>query len=194
MADINEEITSINNVSQDVWIFGYGSLMWKPDFEFTDKKIGYIKGWRRRFWQGSTDHRGVPSRPGRVVTLIPSSDGEVWGVAYKVAESHITNVINYLDYREKGGYEKSNVIVEPFKINALLYVAVPGNPDWLGPADIAELAQQIVVCKGPSGTNREYLFKLAETIRLLGFKDPHIEDLEKRVQLLLAEKVNEEEN
>jgi len=89
--------------------------------------------------------------------------------------------------------KKSTVVVEPFNINALLYVACPGNPDWLGPADNNALAQQILICKGPSGTNREYLFKLAETIRLLGMKDSHVEDLENRVKLLLEERKEIEE-
>lgn len=105
---------------ESLWIFGYGSLVWRPAFSHLRRRPAYIDGYARRFWQGSTDHRGVPGRPGRVVTLLPNSHESVsnergfrasacWGTAYEVPAEDPDGVLADLDHRERGGYERLDV-------------------------------------------------------------------------------------
>ncbi|XP_045454515.1 putative glutathione-specific gamma-glutamylcyclotransferase 2 [Melitaea cinxia] len=176
-----------------MWVFGYGSLVWKVDFKYELKVLGYIEGYLRRFYQHSIDHRGIPEKPGRVVTLIPSEDpcSKVWGVAYKIGEEDKEQVTNHLDYREKNGYSKKTVTfhpkdesLDPFSLT--LYVATKDNESYAGPASIGDIAKQVISCKGPSGTNKEYIYNLAKAMRQLfpGVIDDHLFSLEAAVRQL----------
>ncbi|GIY20553.1 putative glutathione-specific gamma-glutamylcyclotransferase 2, partial [Caerostris extrusa] len=134
---------------------------------------------------------GVPGAPGRVVTIVPSSDpeAEVHGMAYEIAETDIPEVIEYLDYREKDGYQQlrvtfcpSSTDLDPFELS--IYVANTENPYYLGPAPIEDIAKQIFLSVGPSGRNDDYLLQLAETMRKIApnIKDDHLYELEKLVK------------
>ncbi|RYN56522.1 hypothetical protein AA0114_g2862 [Alternaria tenuissima] len=123
MADHTSEIETYGS-NDDFWIFGYGSLIWKPPPHYDQRVPGFIEGYVRRFWQVCfffidgemcEDHRGTPEAPGRVVTLIDKahwetltdtheSTGRVWGAAYHIPASHVKEVREYLDIREINGY------------------------------------------------------------------------------------------
>lgn len=96
----------------DVWVFGYGSLIWRPDFTFLERRRARLPGWQRRFWQGSHDHRGLPHRPGRVVTLVETGHGHCDGVAYRLDSQTVKRTFEALDFREKNGYERRHVSLE----------------------------------------------------------------------------------
>lgn len=168
----------------DLWVFGYGSLVWRPDFPFEERRTGYVTGWARRFWQGSTDHRGVPGAPGRVVTLVRDADATCWGTAYRIGADRRDAVLARLDHREKGGYAREQVQVRhrAQTVDALMYLATADNPNYLGPASAGAIAETIVRSHGPSGPNREYLLRLAEALRQMGADDPHVFELERLVR------------
>ena len=163
------------------WIFGYGSLVWRPAIPFVEKHPGFIVGWSRKFWQGSTDHRGVPGAPGRVVTLVKDPGRRCWGMAFKIDGADREEVVARLDHREQGGYDRFLVDVlatgDKKLGRALLYVAGPENPNYLGPAPAAELLDQIRRSSGPSGSNIEYVVELAKALRGMGAYDPDLYEL-----------------
>lgn len=170
----------------DVWVFGYGSLVWRPDFPYLDSRVATISGWTRRFWQGSTDHRGVPAAPGRVVTLVEDPVAVCWGKAYLIAAENRISVLGHLDYREKGGYSMHEVdMAFPRENNdtarGLIYIATPGNPNWLGEAPLMSIAYQVLESVGPSGDNVEYVLELAKALRNMGAEDDHVFDLARHV-------------
>lgn len=183
-------------------IFAYGSLVWRPAFAYARQHAACVRGWTRRFYQGSTDHRGIPGAPGRVVTLVPDASERVFGVVYEISPDEAARVLETLDVREQGGYERVVVQAEPLRaparasasrrsppgraVEALTYVATPENPNYLGPASLDEIARQIARSRGPSGSNREYLLRLAESLRQLGVHDPHVAALERALALLGA--------
>ena len=118
----------------DTWIFGYGSIVWKPDFPFAERAPGWIRGWSRRLWQGSPDHRGVPTSPGRVVTLIAQPGARCEGMAFRVRGNEREAVLRRLDERESGGFQRMRIRFHFAAdghppVRATVYVAPPDNPE-----------------------------------------------------------------
>ena len=178
------EVERINDMS-GFWLFGYGSLIWRPDFPYLQKQVGTISGWSRKFWQGSHDHRGLPDAPGRVVTLVPEAGAHCGGMAFEVSGKHASGILSQLDFREKNGYERHQVdcwLNTGDTVNCLVYLAGASNHAYLGDAPIEVIAEQIKVSQGPSGTNRDYLLSLASALREHRLEDPHVFALEALVK------------
>ncbi|KAK9239793.1 ChaC-like protein [Lipomyces kononenkoae] len=211
--DITDPVTEISH--NNFWIFGYGSLTFKPPPDVELAVPGYISGYIRRFWQKSHDHRGTPTAPGRVVTLIEREywqtlddpharferpDSRTWGVAYKIIPEKVPYVSAVLDLREQNGYTVHLVPFSPSKSSAfplstiptIVYIGTPDNHAFAGvEADLDELARLILISKGPSGYNKAYLYKLHEALQELHGRDGegddfHVMDLVRRVKQLEA--------
>ena len=183
-------------MNNDLWLFGYGSIIWRVGFPYKERRAARLPGFVRRLWQGSHDHRGTQDAPGRVATLIEDEQGFCDGAAYLVASEDRENVLTWLDYREKNGYERQAVRllvsdgqllakrprVECVETSALTYLAPPGNPAYLGEAPLAELALQVRRSVGPSGTNLDYVTRLAQSVRELGGNDLYLDEVYSAVQ------------
>ena len=178
----NRQMTHFDG-HEAIWLFGYGSLIWKADFPFLERRPAHIHGWVRRFWQGSHDHRGTPEAPGRVVTLVREPDAVCHGMAYRIAPE----VLGPLDVREKNGYLREVTRlhfedgVPPASAEGLVYLATEDNAAFLGEAPLDAIAEQIALAHGPSGPNRDYLVNLAQALDELGVDDPHVFDLAARL-------------
>lgn len=163
----------------ELWIFGYGSIIWKPDFPFVERAPGWIAGWSRHLWQGSPDHRGVPDAPGRVVTLVESAGARCLGVVFRVRGGEIDGVMRGLDARESGGFVKQQAAFhfseEPrAPVSCIVYVAPPDNPNFLGEASLEEIAGQVRAARGRSGSNLEYVLRLSDSLLELGAEDEEV--------------------
>lgn len=177
---INQRMGHFDGHAQ-VWLFGYGSLIWKADFPFIERRPARIRGWSRRFWQGSHDHRGTPGAPGRVATLVPDPGALCAGMAYLITPE----VFGHLDHREKNGYLRHATHLEFIaggSADGLVYIATAANAAFLGPASETQIARHIATAQGPSGLNRDYLTHLADALRALGEYDAHVFAIEQQLQ------------
>ncbi|CAG9816632.1 unnamed protein product [Phaedon cochleariae] len=177
---------------KSLWVFAYGSLCWRPGFQFHKAVTGCVKGFQRRFWQGNVTHRGTVDRPGRVATLVEDHQGLVPGVAFAVSGEA---AIPYLSRRETelGGYASEFTTFYPKQGNSfkvLVYLAKSSNALWMGDDDAKTIAQQVVNCRGASGHNVEYVIRLADFMRdnFSSHYDDHLFELEKEVLALVHSK------
>jgi len=174
-----------------MWIFAYGSLIFRPSFDALERRLAFLPGFRRRLWQGSPDHRGVPGAPGRVATLVsvPGPPGDAdpdacGGCAYRVAPAQVEAILAALDHRESAGFVRRHLPVYASAADArtrtgafaeaLVYVADEANPHFLGALPEQEIAAWVRRSRGPSGENAEYVERLAAALEELGIVDEHV--------------------
>ncbi len=177
--DINRAMDRFDG-HHSVWLFGYGSLIYKADFPYLERRPASIAGWTRRFWQGSHDHRGTPEAPGRVATIVPAAGATCHGMAYLVTPEEFA----HLDHREKNGYLRLAIDIRfdgGGTEEGLVYIARHDNAAYLGEAPEEEIARHIARAHGPSGPNAEYLLRLAQALRDMGHVDEHVFAIEEHL-------------
>ena len=169
-----------------LWVFGYGSLMWRPGFPFQAQVPGVLSGAHRALCVYSVLHRGTHEQPGLVLGL--DRGGTCHGVAFRVTAGAEEDTIAYLRERE----QVTTVYVEAYrevclgdgsnrKVNALTYLADPGHPQYAGTLSADEQLCIVRDGHGQAGANVEYVLNTVRHLEELGVHDPVLADLAARL-------------
>jgi len=162
----------------DLWVFGYGSLMWAPEFDFAERKIGRVHGYHRAMCILSSRYRGTPEKPGLVMGLCRG--GSCWGMAYRVHAEGVRRALARLWQREmpRRVYAPRLLKVEIAgrrQVRALAFLADPTHPAYVRELDLHGRARLVAQGIGQRGTAVDYIRNTLEHMRELGVSDPHLE-------------------
>lgn len=167
----------------DLWIFGYGSLMWNPGFPYIRSGSALLRGYHRTFCIYSDRYRGTPEQPGLVLGL--NRGGACRGIAYLVAKQHVNDVLDSLWTREmsRRTYRPRLLRVElaDKRARALTFVADPAHPAYAGGLELEEIAGMIRRGVGARGANTEYLLNTLRHLEELGVHDPGLRRIHEAV-------------
>jgi len=177
-----DTLSRSTNTKEDLWIFGYGSLMWRPGFEFLEQIPARLIGEHRALCVYSFDHRGTPEKPGLVLGL--DRGGACRGVAYRVAAKRRDDTIEYLRGREQTTHVYREVMRSVWlenearaRVSALAYVVDRGHVQYAGRLSVAEQLRYVRQGHGRSGNNRDYVLSTVRSIEALGFRDAQLHQL-----------------
>ena len=186
MATTTRLIDSVPVGDHGVWIFGYGSLMWRPGFDHAERAEALLRGYRRRLCVVSRHHRGTTARPGLVMGL--DRGGACRGAAYRVPPAGVEATLAYLHERETAHYpvyRRAAVTldllgrgrVETERVRAIAYTVDRSQPDYAGDLTLAEQAAIVSDARGISGHNADYVRSTVEHIHEMGLRDSALEAL-----------------
>jgi len=165
----------------DLWVFGYGSLMWSPDFPHAERKAGRVHGYHRSLCILSSRYRGTPDKPGLVMGLCPG--GSCRGMAFRAPASKAKEVVDTLWKREM----LNNVYTPKFvpvtvagaqqgthRVHALAFIADTKHRQFVDELDVAGRARLVAQGVGQRGRCVDYIRNTLEHMRELGVHDPHL--------------------
>jgi glutathione-specific gamma-glutamylcyclotransferase len=170
----------------DLWVFGYGSLMWRPGFDALERVPARLKGLHRALCVYSFVHRGTPERPGLVFGL--DRGGTCRGIAYRVAAAAREKTIAYLRGRE----QVTSVYLETMRrieledaskrqVRALCYTVDRGHVQYAGRLTLTKLVHYVRQGHGSSGANRDYVLDAVHALEALGYRETELHLLAERL-------------
>ena len=169
----------------DLWVFGYGSLMWRPGFDFEERTLATVRGYRRALCVYSHVHRGTPERPGLVLGL--DRGGACKGVAFRVAPDKAETTIAYLRAREQVTmvYREIGVrarLTDGREVRALSYAVDRTHLQYAGALDLPAIERCVHQGVGVSGANPDYVRQTHRHMVEIGIKDATMAAIVERLQ------------
>jgi glutathione-specific gamma-glutamylcyclotransferase len=161
---------------EDLWVFGYASLIWRPEFEAAEHRPALAGGWHRALRMRSRINRGTPEVPGLVFALLPG--GSCRGVAYRIPQERVERELDRLWEREmpSGVYDPRLLPLRTPEgpVRALAFTLSRRSPACLPPLDEPSLLQILRTARGRFGTTLEYLAETASALEACGIRDREI--------------------
>ena len=176
-------------MEDELWVFGYGSLIWDPGFEAAETHVARLDGYQRSFCMWSVHYRGTADAPGLVLALDLSPGANCQGLALRAKPGTEAATLAALRAREliSYAYREARLPVtlpDGRKVNAVTYVINPGHDQYAKGLSLNEQAQIIARASGVRGPNREYLLSTYHHLTKLGLDDPDMAWLVQRITAL----------
>ena len=179
--------TAVKTGDEDLWVFAYGSLMWRPGFDFLDRVPARLIGLHRALCVFSFVHRGTPERPGLVLGL--DRGGMCRGIAYRVAAASRAQTVAYLRGRE----QVTTVYVESMRrieledrvrrrVRALCYIVDRSHVQYAGRLTLSECVHHVRQGHGRSGPNRDYVLETVQALETLGYRETELHAIAERLK------------
>jgi cation transport protein ChaC len=188
---------NIEHESGDLWVFGYGSLMWRPGFEALERMPARLRGMHRSLCVYSFVHRGTPERPGLVLGL--DHGGMCRGIAFRVAAAARVKTIAYLRAREQVTtvYRETTRRIEledaeRRQVTALCYIVDRGHVQYAGRLTLAERVHYVRQGHGQSGANADYVIETVRALEALGYRETELHSLAERLDPTLGTAIKQQ--
>ena len=174
------------HAAEDLWVFAYGSLMWRPDFPYVERLEARLVGAHRALCVYSFVHRGTPERPGLVLGL--DRGGTCRGIAYRVTAATRTDTVTYLRAREQvtSVYRECLRPIrlkreDEARVQALCYMVDRGHAQYAGRLSLEQQLHHVRQGHGQSGANRDYVIATVAALEQLGYRETELHLLAERI-------------
>lgn len=169
----------------DLWVFGYASLMWRPGFDYVEKRRARLAGYHRSLCIYSWEHRGTKQRPGLVMGL--DRGGACVGLAFQIAKENQSDVMAYLRERElitNVYLERTGTLTldDGRSTKAVIYVADRHHEQYAGRLEPDEAVRHVCGAVGQMGPNEDYVLNTADHVKELGIRDSWLDAVSEKIR------------